>query len=156
MAHLSPSSPAAEFHPLTVPALCQDTRIHLFPNLSPRARLQKTDHPCLWVEPGSLGCLFALHSNTKAKTASESPGAWPGGHNHSRARGCVSSWSSRNYPWGTPTHWTLGLLCAGLFHTYLCSSVPGASLETLCPIHTRWPTLALVHRGEKQQSGVAC
>lgn len=78
-----PCSPAADFHPLTVPALCQDTHIHPFPNLSPRARLQKIDHPCLWIEPGSLGCLFALHSNTKATTASESPGAWPGGHNHS-------------------------------------------------------------------------
>lgn len=93
MAHLSPFSPTAEFHPLTVPALCQDTHIHLFPNSSPRARLQKIDHPCLWIEPGSLGCLFALHSNTKATTASESPGAWPGEHSHSRAsgRGCVTS-----------------------------------------------------------------
>lgn len=49
----------------------------------------------------------------------------------------------------TSTHWALGLLCAGLFQTYLCSSVPGASLETLCPIHTRWATLTLVHGGEK-------
>lgn len=78
-----PCSPAADFHPLTVPALCQDTHIHPFPNLSPRARLQKIHHPCLWIEPGSPGCLFALQSNTKATTASESPGAWPGGHNHS-------------------------------------------------------------------------
>lgn len=78
MAHLSPSSPTAKFHPFTVPALCQDMHIHLFSSLSPRARLKKIDHPCLWIGLGSLGCLFALHSNTKATTASESPGAWPG------------------------------------------------------------------------------
>lgn len=93
MTLLSPFSPTAEFHPLTVPALRQDMHIHHFPNLSPRVRLQKIDQPCLWIEPGSLGCLFALHSNPKAPTPSESPGAWPGGHNRSRAcgRGCVTS-----------------------------------------------------------------
>lgn len=56
MALLSPFSPTAEFHPLTVPALCQDMHIHLFPNPSPRARLQKIDQPCLWIEPGLPFC----------------------------------------------------------------------------------------------------
>lgn len=60
-------------HSLSQPC-AKNMHIHLFPNLSLRARLQKTGQPCLWIEPGSLGCLFVPHSDTKATTPSESPG----------------------------------------------------------------------------------
>lgn len=40
------------------------------------------------------------------------------------------------------------LCCAGSFQTYLGSSVPRASLEALCPVHSWRSTLTLLHRGE--------
>lgn len=116
----------------------------------PWSHLQKINQPCLQIEPRSLGCPLALHSNAKAMTPAESLGAWPGGHHHpSRLGSCyMTSQSSRSCPQWTPTSWIVGLLHAGSFHMYLGSSVPGTSLETLCPIHTWRSTLTLLHGGE--------